>query len=259
MPLGDLADVRVVPSPTVIRHESVATFTDVSAQVDGRRLSGAAAEVEEGLAEIEFPLEHHAEVLGGFADQRATRSAVIAVGIAALIGVFLLLQAALTSWRLATLAFLVLPMGVSGSVIVVALTGGGLILGSVAGMIAVFGLATYSAVLLIRSYQQRERFGEAFGGELVMSETGRLVVPSAISLLAIAAVFIPIAIAGPKAGLEVIHPMAVAILGGLITTVVLTAAVIPAFFLKWGHVPNPDMSAEDLFTAEAPSASRVGE
>ncbi len=259
VPLGDLADVRIVPSPAVIRHESVATFVDVSAQVDGGRLSGAAAEVEEGLAEIPFPLEHHAEVLGGFADQRATRSAVIAVGIAALIGLYLLLQAALTSWRLATLAFLALPMGVSGSVIFVAVTGGGLTLGSVAGMIAVFGLATYGTVLLIRSYQQRERLGEAFGGELVISETGRLVVPSTISLLAIAAVFIPVAIAGPKAGLEVIHPMAVAVLGGLITTVVLTAAVIPAFFLKWGHVPDPDLSAEDLFTAEAPSASRVGE
>jgi len=259
VPLGDLADVRIVPSPAVIRHESVATFIDVSAQVDGRRLSDAAAEVDGGLAKIQFPLEHHAEVLGGFADQSATQSAVIAAGIAALIGVYLLLQAAFTSWRLATLAFLVVPMGVSGSLIIVALTGGSVTLGSAAGMIAVFGLAAYGAVLLIRNYQQRERLGEAFGGELVISDTGRLVVLLAISFLSIAAVFIPIAIAGPKAGLEVIHPMAVAVLGGLITTFVVNAAVIPSFFLKWGHVPDPDLSAEDLFTSEAPAASSVGE
>ena len=71
--------------------------------------------------------------------------------------------------------------------------------------------------------------------------------------------FVPIAIAGPKAGLELIHPMAVAVLGGLITTVVLTLAVIPAFYLKWGYVSDPDTSAEDLFTHESPATTSVGD
>jgi Cu/Ag efflux pump CusA len=258
VPLGDLADVRVVPSPAVIQHESVATYIDVSGQVDGRRLNGAAAEVEVGLAEIQFPLEHHAEILGGFADERAAQSRAIVAGIAALIAVYLLLQSAFTSWRLATLAFVVLPMGVSGSLIAVALTGGDISLGSVAGMTAVFGLAVYGVVLMIRSYQRRERLGEAFGEGIVVGETSLLIAPVFTSVLAVAAVFVPIAIAGPKAGLELIHPMAIAVLGGLVTTLVLTVAVIPAFYLKWGYVSNPDMSAEDLFASDEPAATRAG-
>ncbi len=259
VPLGDLADVRIVPSPAVIRHESVATYIDVSAPVDGRRLSRAAAEVEMGLAEMQFPLEHHAEVLGGFADQRAVQSAVIAASIAALIGIYLLLQAVFTSWRLATLTFLVLPMGVSGSLIVVALTGGDMTLGSVAGVFAIFALAVHGVIRMITGYEQRERLGAVFGDDVVISETSRLVTPTVISVLAIAAMFLPFAIAGPKAGLELIHPMAVAVLGGLITVVALTIVVVPSFYLKWGYVSDPDMSADDLFTRESPATTSVGE
>jgi Cu/Ag efflux pump CusA len=129
VPLGELADVRVVSSPTVIRHESVASYLDVSASMDGGQ-GGVANHVEERLAELRFPLEYHAEVLGGLADERAGRSRVIAVGFAALIGVYLLLQAAFASWRLATIAFLGLPMSVSGSLLAIAATGGQVTLGS---------------------------------------------------------------------------------------------------------------------------------
>ena len=150
-------------------------------------------------------------------------------------------------------------MSVSGSVIAIALTGGNANLGSVAGVIATFALAVYGVVLTIRSYEQRERLGAAFGDDVVISETSRLMVPLVISVLAIAAVFVPFAIAGPKAGLELIQPMAVAVLGGLITTIALTVAVTPSFYLKWGYVSDPDVFAEDLLAPESQAASSVGE
>ncbi len=254
VPLGVLADVRVVPNPSVVRHESVASYVDVIARVDGRSLVGVAADVDERLAELQFPLEHHVEVLGGFADQQAARSRVIAIGVAALIGVYLLLQAAFVSWRLATLAFLGLPLGISGSLIGVALTGGQVTLGSVAGMVAVLGLATRGVVLLIRSYQRRERLGEAFSEDLVISETTHLVVPSVVSAGAIAVVFLPLAMTGSRAGLELAGPMAVAVLAGLVTTLLLTLVVMPALYLRWGYVAEPDHSAQDLVTPALPEA-----
>lgn len=258
VPLGDLANVRVVSSPAVIRHEAVAAYVDVIARVDGGRLSGAAADLEARLAEVQFPLEHHAEVLGGFADQRAARWAVIAAAIAAVIGIYLLLQSAFASWRLATLTFLALPMGVSGSLVAVALTGGNVTLGAVAGTFAIFGITAYVVVLMIRRYEQRERLGAAAGHDVVIDETARLVAPSAVSVVAIAAVFVPFVVVGPKAGLELIYPMAVAVLGGLITVVVLTIAVIPPFYLRWGYVSDPDRSADDLFHDDSVASTSVG-
>ncbi len=258
VPLGELAEVRIVPNPAVIRHESVATYVDVIAPVNGRSLSAAAADVDEQLAEIPFLIEHHAEVLGGFAAVRAAESRVIVLAGAALILIYLLLQATFVSWRLATLAILVLPMGVSGSLIAIALTGAELTLGSIAGIAAVFGLVTRGVVLLIRSYQRRERQGEAFGEELIVNESARLVVPAAISAIAIAVVYLPMVVVGSEAGLELAGPIAVAVLGGLVTTMLLTVFVVPSLYLRWGYVADPDTSGDDLFAPHEAVPSGLG-
>jgi Cu/Ag efflux pump CusA len=258
VPLGDLAEVRIVPNPTVIRHESVATYVDVTAPVESRSVGAVAADVDVALAGIQFPLEHHAEVLGDFEDERAAQSRVLAAAVAALILIYLLLQSAFSSWRLATLGFLALPMGISGALIAVAVTGGEMTLGSVAGIVAIFGLATRGVVLLVRSYQRRQRLGEEFGEDLIVSETAALVVPTTISILAIAVVFLPMVFAGSRPGLELAGPMAIAVLGGLVTTLLLTAVVVPAFYLRWGSVAHPDTTADDLVAPEAPPATNVG-
>ncbi len=142
----------------------------------------------------------------------------MAVSVAAIALVYLLLQAAFTSWRLATIAFLALPMAVSGSVIAVALTGGDFELGSVAGTLAVFGLATRWMVLMIRRYQKREGSGEVFGDDLVTTATSNLAVPVVSSAIAMVALFIPLVVMGGRAGLEVSAPAAVAVFGGIISS-----------------------------------------
>ncbi|NNC74955.1 MAG: efflux RND transporter permease subunit, partial [Acidimicrobiia bacterium] len=250
VPLGDLADVRIAMNPTVIRHESVATYLDVTASVSGRSMAAAAAEVDEAIKGMQFPLEHHAEVLGGFADDSAARTRVVLAAVAATILVYLLLQAAFSSWRLATLAFLALPMAVSGSVIAVALTGGDYELGSVAGTLALFSIAVRWVILMIQRYQRRERLGEAFGQDLVVTATANVVVPVVGSAIALAALFIPLVLLGGRAGLEIAAPAAVAVLGGMVTALILTLVVLPPLYLRWGRVSHRDTSADDLFTIE---------
>ena len=255
--LGDLADVRVVPNPTVVKREAVATYLDVTAAVTGRSLHAAAADIDARLAEIELPLDHHAEVLGGFQEARDTRFRVYTAAIAALILIYLLLQSAFGSWRLASLAFIALPMGISGSLIIIALTGGNATLGSIAGTIAIFGLATRGVVLTIRTYQNRLRLGDTFDRDLVIGRTAQLVVPMAISAIAIAAVFLPLLIAGSRPGLEIAGSMAAAVLGGLVTTVLLTVVVIPAAYLRWGYVDGVVSTEDELFDDE-PTVTTVG-
>ena len=74
--LEEVGDVRVVPNVAMIRHESVATYLDVTAGVVDREVTEVAADIDVALAQVSFPLEYHAEVLGGFADEREARSRV---------------------------------------------------------------------------------------------------------------------------------------------------------------------------------------
>ncbi len=159
--LGEVADVRVVPNPAVIRHESVESYVDVAASVSGRAVGDVAADVEAALEQVEFPLEHHAEVLGGFEEEAAARSRVLAVARGRADRIFLLLQAAFASWRLGGAGLPRASRWRSPAESLAALIAGGdITLGSVAGFVAVLGLAARGVVVLIRHYQQRQREGE---------------------------------------------------------------------------------------------------
>ena len=247
VPLGQVADVRIVPNEAVIRHESVESYVDVAAGVAGRDVGAVAADVEAALGQVQFPLEHHATVLGGFEEDAAARSRVIAVAVAALIAVFLLLQAAFASWRLALLAFLALPMALSGGAVAALIDGGEVTLGSVAGFVAVMGLAVRIVVVLIRHYQQLQREGGEFGADLVVRGTRERLVPILTTVLASAAALIPFVVSGGSAGFEIVGPMAAVILGGLVTTALLSLVVVPAVYLRYGEIAELDTSADDLF------------
>jgi Cu/Ag efflux pump CusA len=255
--IGEVADVQIVQSPTVIRHESVATYLDVTADVAGRDVAGVAGQVDEIVKGMEFPLEHHAELLGGYEERVAEQTTLIGVGIAVLITIYLLMQAALRSWRLATLAFATLPLGVAGGLVAALLTGGTLTLGSIAGLIAVVGLAARAVVPLIRRYQELERVeGMAFGPELVVRGTGEGMASTMIALLGTAVLFIPVAVSGGS-GLEIVQPMAVVILGGIVATMLATLLVVPILYAKYGLVTNRDDWAEDLMEPASPEPAQA--
>lgn len=257
--LGDVADVDVAPNATVIRHEAAESFLDVIASTGDRDIQDIAADIDAALAELTFPIEYHARLLGGYAEERAAQSRVLSVVVAALIGIFVFLQAAFSSWRLALMVFASLPLAVAGGVIAILITGAEASLGSVVGIIAIIALATRGTVLLIRRYEDREADGVPFDGELVAGGTREVLVPTVGPILALAAVFIPLAAASGFAGLEIVGPMAIVILGGLISTSLLLLFVLPAVYLRWGHIENPDTTAHDLFQGELRGAAQGGD
>jgi Cu/Ag efflux pump CusA len=170
------------------------------------------------------------------------------VAVAIALGIFLLLQAAFNSWRLAILAFVALPMALAGGLLAVVLTGGELSIGSAAGLLGVFALAVRGTVALIRHYQHLERReGRPFGRDLVHRGTRDRLAPMLITTFAAAVVFVPFLFAGDAAGLEIVQPMAVVILGGVVTSTLLNLVVVPALYLRYGFVLKPDTSAEELF------------
>jgi CzcA family heavy metal efflux pump len=242
--LGQVADVRVTPTPIVIERDAVSRRLDVVAGVSDRSLGSVANDIEDRLAGVNFPLEYHAEVLQETTSEEIDSTQMIAFAVAAAIAAFLLLQAAFGSWGLALLASLSLPVALVGGVLAALIAGAELSLGSFIGFLALFGLTARTGVALIRRFQDLEREGEGFGPELVERGARERLTPILTSAAGIAVVMLPFVIAGARPGLEVVHPMAVAILGGLVTSTLLVLFVLPALYLRFGG-RQPTVSPEE--------------
>jgi Cu/Ag efflux pump CusA len=233
--LGEVADVRVKPALSVIRHDNVSRSIDVTADVSGRSLGSVESDVEAALRNVQFPLEYHAEVLGNATDQQAAQRRTLAIAAIAAVVIFLLLQAAFGSWRLAAVTFLILPMALVGGVLAVLATGGVLSLGALVGFVLVLGIAVRNLVMLVSHFQHLERDdGETFGPGLVMRGAGERLPPILLTAVATALVLVPLLVLGNVPGQEILQPMAVAVLGGLVTATLLNLFVAPALYLRFG-------------------------
>ena len=241
--LGDVANVRITPNPTVIKHDSVSRYVDVTADIRGRSLGAVTHDVEQAVRGISFPLEHHAEVLGAAAQRRGAQQRTLSVALAVAIGVFLLLQAAFGSWRLASLVFASLPLALAGGLLAgLAFTGEITPLGSLVGLFAVLGIAVRNGVLLTSHLQRLQREGDAeLGAELVLRGARERLAPMVLTALTVGLAVLPLTFLGGVPGLEVLQPLAVVILGGLLTSTLVGALLVPFLYLRFA----PRTQSED--------------
>jgi Cu/Ag efflux pump CusA len=213
--LDQVATIEKVTEPTVIERDSVVRTVDVVANVDGN-VAAVAEAVEDKVSEMAFPLEHHAVVLTSSSGEQVNLPHVIGFGVAALIAVFLILQAAMQSWRVGAIAFASVIVGMSGGVAVALITGGSL--GSWLGLLAVFGIAVRYALQLRPDpdpkQQPRQFAPDRFVDTLTVA-------------LGLALLVAPAAFLGRRAGLELLQPFAWVTLGGLVTATAV-ALLLPA-------------------------------
>jgi CzcA family heavy metal efflux pump len=234
--LGDIADVRIAPTPNSIGHDGLARRIDVEANVSGRDLGSVVGDVEQALTEIDFPAEHHPEMLGEYQERQAAEGRLLAFGIAAAIGVFLLLQASYGSTRLAALTFFTLPSALVGGVLATYFTGGVISLGSLVGFFTVLGIAARNGIMMINHFQHLEQYeGETFGPALVLRGARERLSPILMTALATGLALVPLVIAGSIPGHEIEHPLAIVILGGLVTSTLLNLFVVPSLYLRIGR------------------------
>jgi Cu/Ag efflux pump CusA len=160
---------------------------------------------------------------------------LLGFALAAAAGVFLLLHAAFKSWRLAALSFLTLPSALVGGLLAAYAHGATISLGALVGFFTVLGIAARNGIMLINHYQHLERHeGEVFGPELVQRGTRERLRPILMTTLATALALVPLVIAGAIPGHEIEHPMAIVILGGLVTSTMLNLFVVPSLYLRFG-------------------------
>lgn len=232
--LGDVASVNVKPTPNIIHREDVSRSIDVGANVRGRDIGSVVKDIEYRLSGMQFPLEYRAELLGEYEEREdANEKLMIYAGVAA-VAIFMLLQMAFGSFKLATIFFLTLPMALVGGIMAATFGGGVISLGSLVGFFTVLGIAARNGILLINHFQHLENEeGVPFGRELVIRGAQERLRPILMTALATAFALVPLVIAGNIAGHEIEYPMAVVILGGLITSTLINLFVVPILYLRF--------------------------
>ncbi|HEX3198793.1 MAG TPA: efflux RND transporter permease subunit, partial [Propionibacteriaceae bacterium] len=233
--LSDVANVTMGPTPNAIERANQSRRIDVGANVAGRPLNEVVDDVEKRLEGVNFPLGYHAEVIGESTELDAAEDTLLAFGIAAAVAILLLLHVAFGAFRPALLTFLLLPMALVGGAIAVWMSGRVLSLGSLVGFLAVFGIAARNGILMISHFERLEREeGVPFGPGLVIQGAKERLAPIMMTALATGLALVPLVVAGSIPGHEIEHPMAIVILGGLVTATLINLFVLPSLYLAFG-------------------------
>jgi Cu/Ag efflux pump CusA len=154
--------------------------------------------------------------------------------------IFFLLYTSFENWRLALLTFSTLPWALVGGLLAAFFTNGGILsLGSLVGLLTILGIATRNGIMMISHFQHLEEVeGEPFGPALVLRGARERIAPILMTALTTGLALVPLVIRGNIPGQEIEHPMAMVILGGLLTSTLLNLFVLPSLYLRFGKGRN---------------------
>ena len=246
--LDEVANVQIVAMPNVIRHEAVARSIDVGVDVGGRDINAVAKDIKATLLGMSFPLEYHAELLPEYQDRQSSQMNFFVLLAASLLGIFLLLQAAAGSWRMAYVLVLALPAALTGGVLAAVIDGDLVSIGTIVGFFAVLGLAARHCVLFVHRCHDLEDEGDGeTRGDIVRRAVHERLAPTLTATLTTAALLLPLLFFGGQAGHEIVHPMAAVILGGLVTSAAINLFVVPALYQRFGSRNEAHREQIDLF------------
>ncbi len=193
---------------------------------------------------VPFDREYHPEFLGEYAARQASTRRLYALAGLSLVGIVLLLFVDFGAWRPTLLVALTIPFALVGGVIGVLLQGGVLSLGSLVGFVTVLGIAARNGIMLVSHFRHLEAAeGMPFGPELVRRGAEERLSPILMTALATGLALLPLAVSGNKPGQEIEYPLAVVILGGLVTSTLLNLFLLPPLYARFGRPVGPPAEA----------------
>jgi len=257
VPLVEVAEVRSVGTAFQVNREQVERKAVIAVNVEGRDLAAVVADIRTELAEqVPLPEGYRVELGGQFESASRANTLLFGAGVLAIFVIFLLLRHEFGEARLAGVVLINLPLALVGGIAAVALTTGVVSIASVIGFLSLFGIAARNGILLVSRYRDLANEGLQ-GTELLVQGARDRLNPILMTALATALALVPLALNGEAAGNEIQSPMAVVILGGLLSATFLNLFVVPAVctyirFMPPG-APAPDLSAAgDLPPAGSP-------
>jgi len=252
VPLGDLARVELSEGPAQVSREQGRRRILIEANVRGRDLLSFVQDLKSRAAELELPTGYWLEY-GGAYENLASASARLAIVVPlTLLAILVLLYIAFGKWRPALLIFVNVPAAATGGIIALASRGLTLSISAAVGFLALFGVATLNAMVLLAAALHRQGLGEPREAAITNAALER-VRPVLVTALVAALGFLPMAVA-TGTGAEVQRPLATVVIGGLITASVVTLFALPALFARLAAPSQPLRAAPPESLNEVSSA-----
>ena len=228
IPLMQLADIVIDSGPNRISREDVQRKIVIQCNVAERDLRTTVNEIRAAVGQrVQLPDEYYV-VYGGQFESEAKASRLVGIlSLVAILGVFFLLYVAFSSFRLAVLMMSNLPLALIGGVVAVFLSGGILSIASMVGFITLLGIATRNGILLVSRYENLLKKDRSLQEAILQGSMDRLN-PILMTALTAGLALIPLALTGHRPGNEIQSPLAVVVLGGLISSTFLNMIVLPA-------------------------------
>lgn len=230
--LSAVADITSTTGPNTINRENVSRRIVVSANVADRDLRSVVNDIQKEVNEhISLPEGYYINYGGQFENEAKASQTLALVSLIALVIIYLLLYAQFHNTTQALIILLNMPLAIIGGIFMLRITSGELNIPAIIGFISLLGITTRNGMLLMSRYDQLHEEGEGLMDRIMHGSTDRLN-PILMTALSSALALIPLAINGDKPGNEIQSPLALVILGGLLTSTVLNIFIVPlAYYL----------------------------
>lgn len=230
VPLSRIADVVSTSGPNSINRENVKRRIVISANVDGRDLAGTVDEIRSKVAgEVKLPEGYYLQYGGQFENSAAASRTLLLASAGALLLIFLLLYGEFRSRTQALTILINMPLALIGGIFMLKLTGGEMNIPAIIGFISLMGISTRNGMLLMSRYNALAAEGMDVARRVRLGSSDRLL-PIVMTALTSALAMLPLAVNGGEPGNEIQSPMAIVILGGLLSSTILNIYVVPAIY-----------------------------
>jgi len=234
VPLQQVADIRYENGPNFIRREDVQRKIVVHCNVAGKDLKSVVDAIESKIAEgIVIPPDYYISFGGQFESEEKASRIIVLVSLISLLSIFVLLSISYHSIKSAMLIIINQPLALIGGIVAVLLSGGTLSIPSLVGFVTLIGIATRNGIMLISHYNHLIKEEHKSLDEAVMQGSLERLIPILMTALTASLALIPLAVRGTAPGNEIQSPMAIVILGGLVTATFLNMIVMPVLFHRY--------------------------
>jgi CzcA family heavy metal efflux pump len=237
VPLASVARVVEAYGPNQIARENVRRRIVVQANVQGRDLGSAVEEAQARVAErVAMPAGYFVEFGGQYESQQAATRLIALLSLFSLAGMVLVLYVHFRSGRIVAQVLLNIPLALIGSVAALFLTTGTLSIASLVGFITLTGIASRNGIMMISHYLHLVREeGEAFTEHMIIRGSLERLVPVLMTAITAGLALVPLVLSAGEPGKEILYPVAVVILGGLVSSTLLDIVVTPVVFWRYGR------------------------
>jgi HME family heavy-metal exporter len=238
IPLSKVAKIEESDGPNQISHENGRRRIVLSANTDGQDLSKVITDIRAVLAKAALPQGYSTALEGQFQAQEQATALISLLTIVAILAIFAVLYSRYRSAVLALIIMSNIPLAMVGSVLALWISGQALSVASLVGFITLTGIATRNGILKISHYINLCAFeGERFSQQMIVRGSLERLTPVLMTALVAAFALLPLLFAADAPGKEILHPVAVVIFGGLISSTLLDTVLTPLMFWRWGQRP----------------------